>query len=146
MKLEEALLALAYGLLLLATLPSLAQFGTSSWAVVPVWLVLVGYAGSVLRYTAPSEQEAKRRARVVWLAWVFYYALAVVWPLPLHWYDVLVIASLIITPDTLKSSPPMALYYLLTAATYMQQQDALQVAGRLLLAGVTAANAAGAKA
>lgn len=143
MKLEYLLLGVAYTLLLVATLPDLAQYDSLRWELVPVWLILVGYASSIMRYTlASSETEEKRLARVTWLAWIAYYSLAIVWPLPMHWYDALIITALLISPEDLKSSALVALYYLFSAATAMKEQDVLQVCGRLILTVVTTVGAA----
>lgn len=143
MKLDNVLLGVAYALLLVAALPDLMQYDSVRWELVPVWLVLVGYASSFMRYTlARTDAEERRLARVTWLAWITYFTLAIVWPLPMHWYDALIITALLISPDDLKSSALVALYYLLGSATAVQEQKALQLCGKLLLAGVTAVGAA----
>lgn len=142
MKLDYLLLTLAYVLLLVAALPDLAQYDTLRWELVPVWLVLVGYATSIMRYgVAKNEQDERRLARVAWLAWITYYSLAIVWPLPMNWYDALIITALLVSPDDLKSSALVALYYLLGSATAMKNQQVVQLCGKLLLATVTAAGA-----
>lgn len=143
MQLEYVLLAVAYTLLLVATLPDLMQYDSVRWELVPVWLVTVGYASSIMRYTlARSDQEERRLARVAWLAWISYFTLAIVWPLPMHWYDALIITALLISPDDLRSSALVALYYLFGSATAITEQNVLQLCGRLLLAGITAVGAA----
>ena len=130
--LSHSLLAVAYTLILAATIPTIASSDVS-WALVPLLLAVVGYSGSILKALAPDEKQAKKLAKVVWLAWVIYYSLAVIWPLPMHWYDSLVILSLLLMPDNMTGSALMAVYYLFSAAEYMHQQNALQVAGRVIL-------------
>lgn len=143
MKLEYLLLGIAYTLLLVAALPELAQYDSLRWELVPVWLMLVGYASSVMRYTlARSDAEERRLARVAWLAWITYFSLAIIWPLPLKWYDVLIISALLISPEDLKSSALVAVYYLLGSATAMHDGKVLQLCGKLLLSAVTAVGAA----
>lgn len=139
--LKEALMAVAYTLILAATIPNLATYDSFNWGLVPIWFMLVGYSAAIMKSLTPSEKSAKKLARVVWVAWIAYYSLAVVWPLPLHWYDSLVIVSLLITPDDLTSSAFMAVYYAMSAASYLEKQDALQVSGRIILAAVTAGGA-----
>ena len=130
--LSHSLLAVAYTLLLVATLPKIAS-SELSWALVPGWLMMVGYSASILKSLARDEKQSKKLAKVVWLAWVIYYALAIIWPLPMHWYDSLVVLSLLLMPDNMTGSALMAVYYLCSAAEYMHQQDALQVAARAIL-------------
>lgn len=143
MKLEYLLLGVAYTLLLVAALPELAKYDSLRWELVPVWLMLVGYAASLMRYTiAKTDQEERRLARVSWLAWITYFSLAIIWPLPLHWYDALIITALLISPEDLRSNALVALYYLLGSATAMQDGAVLQLCGKLLLASVTAVGAA----
>lgn len=139
--LTGVLMAVAYALIMSATIPALAEYDTFTFALVPVWLVLVGYSASIMKSLTPSEKSAKDLAHVAWLAWFTYYLLAIMLPLPMHWYDALVIMSLLISPENLVGSPLMAAYYVLSAATYLEQQDALQVSGRIILATVTAGGA-----
>lgn len=143
MKLEYLLLGVAYSLLLAAALPELARYDSLRWELVPLWLALVGYASSIMRYTiAKTDQQERRLARVSWLAWITYFSLAIVWPLPMHWYDILIITALLTSPEDLKSNALVAVYYLLGSATAVHEGNALQLCGKLLLAAVTAVGAA----
>lgn len=141
----EALTVLAYVLLLTATVPVLAQYESAqsgfAWAMIPVCLVLTGYTASIMKAVAPEKDDAKRFDHVVWLTWTTFYTLSLIWPLPLHWYDVLAITALIAQRDNALGASLLALYYLLSAHTYMGKGDALQVCGRLILLGVMSSSA-----
>lgn len=136
MPVENALLALAYVLLLASVAPGLAAYDSPTWAAVPTMLVVAGYSAAVLKNFSAKE-EGKRLERVQWLAWVVYYTLSIVWPLPMHWYDSLVIITLITMPDNLRGSVLMAVYYLLSGADAMAANNVLQTCGRGLLLALT---------
>lgn len=125
--------AFGYMLLITATIPTLASFDGFGWAVVPVWLSLAGFSGSVLKNLSTTNDSKKKLEQAVWLIWMTYYALCLVFPFPLHWYDSLAMLSLFL-PGTIFANSMMMLYYIMTAHAYMGAENALQVAGRLLVA------------
>lgn len=129
----ELLTAVAYVLLLAANIPLVAQYKEFGWALVPLWLIMTGYTASILKSVTRDKERSKRYAGVVWLVWVTYYTLAVMWPLPLHWYDALVVSALFAVDKSLLSSGLLATYYTFSAAAYAKAGDALQVTGRVLL-------------
>lgn len=129
--LHKSLMAFAYTLIFVAVLPSLASYDSFSWAVVPVWIAVVGYSSSILKNLSDGD-SAKRFEKVVWLAWITYYSLCLVWPFPLHWYDSLIVATLFLESGAL-SNALLTTFYLFSAAKYMEHGDALQVSGRMLL-------------
>jgi len=130
---------MAYTLLFVASIPNLAAFEGFEWAVVPIWLALVGYSASVLK-NLTTEDTSKKFERVVWLSWMTYYSLCVVWPFPLHWYDSLAMVSLFLEKSAL-SNFMLTVYYAFSASTYMGHGDAMQVSGRLLLVALLASAA-----
>lgn len=136
---RHVLMALAYALLFVASIPSLAAFEGFEWAVAPIWLALVGYSASVLKNLSDGD-TSERFERVVWLSWMTYYTLCVVWPFPLHWYDSLPMVALFLEKSTLRDAM-LTLYYAFSASTYMGHGDAMQVSGRLLLVALLASYA-----
>lgn len=135
---SATLAGLAYSLILIATIPLLAQYKTLTWALVPTWLVMTGYAASIMKSASTDPKQSKRFGEVVWLTWLTYYALVLVWPLHMHWYEGLVVLALFAYPDKLVTPALLTAYYMLSTATYLEVGDAMQVAGRGILAGVAA--------
>lgn len=130
---KQLLAAFAYALLMAATVPLLAAHAEVSWGMLPLWLIMTGYTASVLKNLSSEEDQAKRYLHVVWLSWFTYYTIALVWPLPMHWYDSFAVLALVSAPDSLMGGVLMTGYYLLTTASYAEKGNALQVSGRGIL-------------
>lgn len=126
------LVAFAYILLVIATLPTVAEYSGWSVGLFAVWLTLVGYSAAILKAASSSEETSRRFDGVAWLAWLAYYTLSAVWQLPLHWYDSLAMTALFI-PKTFLNYVLMAIYYAFGAASYMGHADVMQVTGRMIL-------------
>lgn len=133
---EDVLLALAYCLLAVANVVSLSGYPDGSWAVVPIWLALAGYAASAIKALATGERGRKFE-RVSWLAWFIFYSASLFWPLDIHWYDALAALSLF-NRNTPLGNTMLTLYYLFSASTYAGAGDVLQVAGRMMLVALLA--------
>lgn len=139
---SATLAAFAYTLILIATIPLLAQYKTATWALLPTWLVMTGYTAAILKSATDDPTDpnlSKRFGEVVWLTWLTYYTLVLVWPLHMHWYEAFVVLSLFAYPDKYVTPALLTVYYMFSTATYLEVGDALQVAGRGILAGVAAA-------
>jgi hypothetical protein len=134
---EELLTILGYTLLFAALVPQVVNAPEVTWALFPTWLVMTGYVASILKGGTEDETRARRYEETVMLVWLTYYALAIIWPLPMHWYDSLVIFALLFSRTTFSGSVLMAAYYMISAAAYAGSADALQVSGRCILAGVS---------
>lgn len=132
---ERTLTAFAYGLLLLAMLPAFTAFRSIGWALAPAWIIATTYVASMLK-SMTSGEASERLDEVTTMLYITYYAIALVWPLPLHWYDALVPTALFAKGSALGNSL-FALYYAVTAASYAGHAEVLQVMGRAILAVIT---------
>jgi hypothetical protein len=132
--------ALGYGLIVAGIVPTLAAFHALTWAIVPVWLMLTGYTASILKSLSTDHDRSKRFGDVVLLAWTSFFAIAVMWPrdVHVHWYDSLVLFSIMAYPDPVVPAALLTAYYALSASSHMQRGEVLQVAGRGILAAVMA--------
>lgn len=139
---SNALSALAYVLLIGANVHLLTAHDTWSWAIVPTWLLMTGYAASLLKNLA-ADQRAKTLERVAWLTRIVFFSTALLWPLPLQWYDIFLLVSLLVTPGHMRGSVAMVMYYLFSSAAYLAKEDVLQVCGRGLLLAITLEEALG---
>lgn len=128
------LTAFAYMLLLSATAPKLAHFSGLEWGMLPIWLILVVYVASILKNMSPKDQN-KRFDKVVVLALFAYFAVCLVWPFPLAWYDSLLCLSLFASGGIVGHALQGA-YYLLSAASYLRDDSIVQASARLILVGV----------
>ena len=136
----EMLGAIAYVLLLAASIPSLAASSATgiNWALLPTWLLMTGYTASILKNLSP-DKRSKRYANVVWLVWFTYYTLAIIWPFPLAWYDGLAMMALLLPPGGLEASALMGVYYVMSGVKYLGHGDSLQVSARSILVVVMGA-------
>lgn len=130
------LTAFAYLLLLGATAPKLAHFTGFEWAMLPIWLVMVVYVASILKNLSTKDRK-ERFDRVMMLALFAYFAVCLVWPFPLEWYDSLLLLSLF-AADTVVGKALQGVYYFVSAATYMQDNNIVQTSARLIITGVLA--------
>lgn len=133
----KAVMALGYGAVLAAVVPTLAAYDEVSWAMGATLLMVTGYSLSIVRALSPTSEQFARARRALLVVWLTYYALAISLPLPLHWYDSLVVMSLLVEDDYVAASL-LVFYYAFSAAAYMGKQDALQAAGRAVLLAVSA--------
>lgn len=133
----DMLMAFAYLLLLSATVPKLTHFSGFDWRMLPIWLILVAYVSSVLKNLSTKDQKEKFE-KVILIALFAYFAVSIVWPFPLKWYDALLFLSLFAS-GAFVGKTLQAVYYLMSAASYMHDNNVLQVSGRLLIMGVLAA-------
>ena len=135
---KELLTILGYALLFAALVPTLVNTPTVTWALLPTWLIMTGYVASILKEATEDTTRSRRYEETVLLVWLTYYTIAIIWPLPMHWWDALVIFALLFSRTTFSGSLLMAAYYMISAASYAGSADALQVSGRCILAGVSA--------
>lgn len=136
---KNPLQAFGYVLLLAATVPHLLR--GSGAALVPVAVVLTSYVAATLK-SSECDPRAAGAFEEVWLFTVaLYYVLCLVWPCTLHWYDALALAGFF-TSHTPLAAGLFAAFYVASAAHYAGKGDVLQVCGRTILAGVTAAELA----
>lgn len=138
---RDVLLALAYCLLAVANVITLAGYPDSSWMAVPMWLLLAGYSASAIKALTTGERS-KRFEYASWLAWFAYYTASVIWPLSAQWYDVLAALSLFARNSPLGNTM-LTLYYLFSASSYAGHGDVLQVAGRTMLVALMATDIKG---
>lgn len=134
---KDYLMIFAYVLLLAAVVPTLAQYDRPTWALVPIWLVLVGYSASILKAATNDTSRKERYGNVVMIAWLTYFTMAIMWPLPMHWYEALVVLSFL--PSTgLVSNGLLMAYYMFSAVSYLDKAEALQFSARAILSAVAA--------
>lgn len=134
---EELLMILGYTLLFAAMVPTLMSTPKVTWALLPTWLVMTGYVASILKSGTPSDERSRRYEETAMLVWLAHYTIAIIWPLPLHWYDSLVIFALLASKTTFSGSMLMTAYYVISAASYAESRDVLQISGRCILAGAS---------
>lgn len=130
-------MALGYATVLAGVVPVLAAYSEVSWKMGATLLLVTGYALSIVKALSPTDEQKKRATRAALAVWLTYYSAAVMLPLPLHWYDVLVVMSLLVGDDYVAATM-LVFYYLFSAAHYMGERQALQVAGRTILLAVAA--------
>lgn len=135
----NVLMALGYATVLAATVPKLAAQDELSWHTGAFLLLVIAHSLSITKSLSPTYEQKKRVTRALLVVLLAYYTLAVMLPLPLHWYDVLVIMSLLVGDDYVAATL-LVFYYLFSAAHYMDKQEALQVSGRTILLAVAASN------
>lgn len=140
MRVVALLAALAYALLLVSTLPGLYHQGAGAtwWAAVPVVLAVVAYAASVLKSVSPEYEQYMRFAQVAWLSWVTYYILSFVTHRHMHWYEVLVVMSLMAWPHKTLAAALLLTYYMVSMSAYLDASDAMQTVARAILVCTTA--------
>lgn len=129
---------LAYTLILVALLADMAMHERFSWAVFPLVVAIVGYLASLLKSVSTEKDQKERFKVLALLAWITYYTIAIVWPLPMHWYDGLVVLALFEWPRDTIVLAMLLVYYVASASTHMSKGEVLQVCGRGILAGVCA--------
>ena len=133
---RNLVLVFAYLLLLSATAPKLAHYSGFAWGMVPVWLVLVAYVASVFKNLSTKDRK-EHFDKVMLLALLTYFAVCLVWPFPLKWYDSLLFLSLFAGSTFVGQSLQMA-YYMMSAASYMHKNKIVQVSARLLIVAALA--------
>ena len=130
---HQVLMALAYALLFVATVPALDRHEGFAWALLPIACALVGHSASVLKNLSTSKESKSRFDQVAWLAWIVFYSVCLVWPFTVQWFDILVVAALFLEASLFRDSL-LIVYYSISASHYMEHGNVLQVVGRLLLA------------
>lgn len=132
---RTALLVVAYVLLLCAVVPAFTRYKTPSWGLVPLWLVLTGHTLNLMRYGTPDDREAKRFETAALFVWLAFYMIAIMWPLPMHWFDALFVLSLFLDRSSPFGLAMISAYYLFSLAYYASLYEPFQVSARGILAG-----------
>lgn len=128
-----AISVVAYTLLITAAVPNVARH-QGTWALLPVWLLLVGYVSQISKHVSDTEEEFDRYARTAWLAYLCYFVVKLVWPYDMHWYEVLAVLALFLESGSQPNVALLLVYYVCGAVTYASEPNVLQVLGRSLLA------------
>lgn len=130
---------LAFGLLWLATMYTLTcDVGFSSLASAPLLLLLATHTAYIARYVATDERTYEWLNDLGRVLRAAYFALLIIWPLPLKWYDSFAMLSLLATDNDLTAGNLLlALYYASSAAAHAGHGDILHAVGRTTLAVVS---------
>ena len=130
----------SYAALMIATVRALTtRWGT--WAALPTCILIAAYIASTCRIVAAVQQRhdaSDVASDVAHVLYMSYFAVRVLWPFPMAWYDAMAALALMLDRGTGMWVALMAVYYVGSATGYAARSDILQVVGRTGLLWATA--------